>query len=260
MTTRRNSGENYGAMRPEERRRTARRDELTSQGRYENDYETNSGNRRMYYDDERSRYGDDERDRRFGAADRTGRENYINDDEDYDNGRSERRYGNGYKADYRDRYDENFRNQDQRFNDRYPSEEGRSSYNRSDENQYSRRGFGSMGRHNYENETGYREHSWQPYSNSSRSSYPGGDRRREYDGERNMNRGYSEEQRYGNTGMGGRNYDDLNLRNSDRGWDESRDYAFGNSSEKRHTSSASKTNSNGRKSTAKTTTKRGNKK
>jgi hypothetical protein len=55
--------------------------------------------------------------------------------------------------------------------------------------------------------------------------------------------------------MRGRNYDDLNQRN--RGWDENRDYAFGKSPEK---STKATTASSRKKSSAKTTTKRGNSK
>jgi hypothetical protein len=122
-----------------------------------------------------------------------------------------------------------------------------------DENRYSRRGFGSMGRHKYESETGYREHAWEPYSNGNRRSYSDGDQRREYGGERKVNRGYAEDQ-YSNPGMRGRNYDDLSQRN--RGWDENRDYAFGKSPEK----TTKATTSSRKKSSAKTTTKRRNSK
>ena len=114
MTTRRNSGEGFGSMHPEERRGFASRDERTSQRRFENDYDTDFGNGRKYYDDSR--------DSRFEAGDRTRKERHINDDEDYDNGnsgrygRSERRYnseygGGGFED---DRYDKDYRGQDQR--------------------------------------------------------------------------------------------------------------------------------------------------
>jgi hypothetical protein len=100
---------------------------------------------------------------------------------------------------------------------------------------------------------GYREHAWEPYSNDNKRSYSSGDRRKEYDDQRNVNRGYLEDQ-YNNPGMRGRNYDDLNQRN--RGWDESRDYAFGKSPEKTTKATASSR----KKSPAKTTAKRSNSK